>query len=613
MTTPESLGLTRPSGDDYIKQGDEAISQNALAVAKIYDTLTAADAEQEGQLRAAAEALEEMETALPYRGLWEGGGDMDTWRAGMRGTWEVRDSAAYPRPANFPPNVPATVTSLVTVDTTAGGHTVHTVKPTGTGQAIWFRASKSYTGTGSTNWSAWRRSDSVLRSRLADGTNLDSLRTQADEGATSITQAQALTLTGLPEPGAFGTLQVIPSLDGLAAQFFHQLTRGGGATRLWWRLINHATAFTFGPWQLLTPEPGAEAVTVPIVLTTGGGPASTTTETAVHARVPVNIPARATEWRVHFRNYNYRDAKPYTGSLAFAGVVFGPGAVDAAGRPNGQYAAPPASILGPTATPADAGEFTTPWVKTNPIEAGSEYLLAYAYTAPAGQLSYLAVGGGWRGSDPAALTDTAPSLVQEKYMPLDVWLEIKTAAGTEVVAYYGDSLTAGLSADLPVYDSYPMRHARAAGHLPIIYAASGSAMNLWTNPNSGQLTRWQSFTKPSRVYWSMGSNDIFQPADIATIRQRFAAAWPVVTAATSRNVILTTILPRLNATAPAEAVRQEWNRILQDELPGNAQMCIDTAAALSDDSGAVLDPRWRAAPTDIHLSKAGYARFAAQL
>lgn len=558
--------------------------------------------------------LKTIEAALPYRGLWAGGGDMDEWRADMRGTWEVRDATGYARPANFPPNVPASVTALVSVDTSAGGHTVQTVKPTGNGQALWFRVSKNYTGAGPANWSDWRRADSTLRPRLADGTNIDTLRLQAHEGTVSITATQAKTLTGLPEDGAFGSLTVQPSYDGLASQFMHQLTAGGGETRLWWRMVNHATVFSWGRWQLLTPAPAEDQepdVRVPFILTTGGGPTSTTTQTAVHARLPINLPARAREWRAHFRNYNYRDAQAYAGSLSLQGVAIGAAELDAGHRPTGQWSGTPEMVMPAGATPANAAVFTTPWI-TSPLDAGRDYLLGYAYTGAAGQVSYLGVGGGWLGTNPAGLLTDDRTLTQQKYMPLDVWLEIKTDAGTEVIAYLGDSLTAGVSADLPVYDSYPLRHARANGHMPIIYADSGSALPLWTNPNSGHFTRWAGMTKPSRLYWSIGSNDIFQPVDIPTMRARFAAALPAVTAATSKNIILTTILPRLAADAPAEAVRKEWNRVLEDELPGNALMCIDAAAGLTDADGT-LSPRWRAAPTDIHLNKQGYARFAAAL
>lgn len=552
------------------------------------------------------------EAALPYKGLWAGGGDMNEWRQTMRGSWEVRDSATHARPANFPPDVAATVTSVVTVDVTAGGHTVQTVMPTGNGQSLWFRVSNIYTGTGASAWSGWRRADSPLRPRMADGTNLDTLRLQAHEGGYSITVAQALTLTGLPEAGAFGTLHVLASLDGLASQFFHQLSSGGGVTRLWWRMVNHATAFTWGGWQLLTPTEAQAPLRVPVILTTGGGPSSTTTQQNIHARLPFNIQAKANKWRVHFRNYNYRDAQAYAGVLSFAGVGFGLASTNT-GRPNGQFSGSVSQIMGATSSPSNAAVFSTPWVTENPIEPGMDYLLSYAYTGAAGQTSYLGVGGGWLSSDTAALLTTDATLVQQKYMPLDVFLEVEVDGRTQVFAYYGDSLTAGVSADLPVYDSYPNRHARANNALAIIYAASGSAMNLWTNPASGQIARWNGYTKPSRLYWSMGSNDVFQPVDIATLRARFNNAWPVITGATTRNVILTTILPRLNAAAGAEAVRKEWNNILVDELPGNALMCIDAAAALTDSSGGVLAERWRGSPTDIHLSKQGYARFAAQL
>lgn len=39
MTTPEELGMIRPNGTDLVKEGDNAISQNALVVAEIYDEL----------------------------------------------------------------------------------------------------------------------------------------------------------------------------------------------------------------------------------------------------------------------------------------------------------------------------------------------------------------------------------------------------------------------------------------------------------------------------------------------------------------------------------------------------------------------------------------------
>ena len=44
MTTPEELGMVRPTGSDLISQGDDAISQNALAVAAIWDQLAASAA-----------------------------------------------------------------------------------------------------------------------------------------------------------------------------------------------------------------------------------------------------------------------------------------------------------------------------------------------------------------------------------------------------------------------------------------------------------------------------------------------------------------------------------------------------------------------------------------
>lgn len=545
-----------------------------------------------------------------YRGLWAGAGDMDEWRTAMRGTWEVRDATGYARPTNFPPNVAATVPSLVSIDTTAGGHTIQTVYPTGNGMSVWWRTSKTFSGTGLAAWNEWKRVDSQLRPRLANGTNLDTLRLQASEGLYSITQTQGPTLTGLPHAAAFGSLSVQPSLDGVATQTMWDLSES--KARVWWRMVNNASTFTWSTWVLLSASGAETVVTAPLALTAGGGPTPTLTADIVHGRLPVRPPVTIRRWRAHLRNYNYRDAQAYAGALSFTGLVVGPAALDAQGRPTGAFASAPTQVMGAAVSPSNAAELATPWTSIE-LVVGQDYLVAYAYTGATGQVSYLATGGGWLGSDSSTLAALAPTLVKQQYMPLDVWLEVECDPGTPVVAYFGDSLTIGVAADLPMYDSYPMRHAQAHGHLPVVYGASGSAMNLWTNAGSGQITRWAGFTKPDRLYWSMGSNDIFQPVDIATLRARFAAAWPVITGATSRNVILTTILPRLNAAAAAEAVRKEWNAILTDELPGGAVMTVDAAASVTASDAGTLDTRWRADAGNLHMSKQGYAKFASTL
>jgi hypothetical protein len=125
-----------------------------------------------------------------------------------------------------------------------------------------------------------------------------------------------------------------------------------------------------------------------------------------------------------------------------------------------------------------------------------------------------------------------------------------------------------------------------------------------------KFTKYNAMAKPDLLYWSMGSNDIFAGITIETMRARFAVTHPLITAVTTPRIVLTTILPRLDGSAAAEAVRKDWNNILRDELPGDALMCLDPAAAVTAPDGSTLDARWRATVADIHMSRQGYARFA---
>jgi lysophospholipase L1-like esterase len=248
------------------------------------------------------------------------------------------------------------------------------------------------------------------------------------------------------------------------------------------------------------------------------------------------------------------------------------------------------------------------------VKKNDPYLLGFAYTSPAGQENFASVGGGWISSNTGSLASQIDSgLVKTKQVPLDIWMEIEVDADTRVIAYVGDSLTAGVSADLPVYDSWANRHALKQGAIPMMYGFSGDSFGSYTNSTQPKLTKWAAQARPDAVVLALGSNNIYQANTIAAMRSSFAVMYDLVIPVTSKNVYLTTILPRYADASAYEQTRKDWNEILKTELLGNAVMCFEPDLKFVDSSGNNLDVKWGASPTDFHLSRQGYARFAAQV
>lgn len=354
-----------------------------------------------------------------------------------------------------------------------------------------------------------------------------------------------------------------------------------------------------------------------VALTAGQGP-DTRVATDVGHALPMSLGVRVPRWRVHFRNTNDRVNGTISGALNVVGVSVGRMVRTADGLPSQNFEPGTGKVIQfATTTPASGSELVTDWVEDYPLEPHTDYVLRYGFTGVAGQQVQYLQGGGWSITNGSASVHSASvEATQVKESPLDVWVEVEVPQDTPVWAYYGDSLTVGRSAALPVFDGWPAKHARAHGAIPTLYAHSGSVMSEWTDPLARRVVKYVTglylIDRADRLYWSMGSNDIFAgAATVQQMRDRLAAAWPVITSVTSTNVIFTTILPRHDPAHPQETVRQEWNRILQDELPMGALMTLDAAAAIAAPSGDRLDTRWSASTTDIHLNTAGYARFAA--
>lgn len=367
----------------------------------------------------------------------------------------------------------------------------------------------------------------------------------------------------------------------------------------------------------------ARATRFGTALTCAQGGGVTTASNVGHA-LPYTPGARVDRWRLHLRNYNERSGTAYTGALAIFGISVGEMQRTAAGKPWGAWAASgkrtnivPGNV-GAT-TPESGNEYITPWVDDFPLEAMQDYVFRYAFTGGT-QNKHLAQGGGWSltgGSAP--VNSDAPAMTQVKESPLDVWIEGYSEAGVKIFAGFGDSLTVGHSADLPVYDSWVSKVARAEGAHPMFYAHSGTAYTEWDSPSPWKLHKYNNdafykMTLPTKLFNFLGSNDIFGTnATLAEMIARFKVTLPLIKAKTTQNVVFMTVLPRHDATAPQEVVRKQWNNWLMDNAASYGLFVVDVASAVDDGSGSKLDLRWAASTTDIHLKTAGYARIAAML
>ncbi|MGP5391286.1 SGNH/GDSL hydrolase family protein [Glutamicibacter arilaitensis] len=420
-------------------------------------------------------------------------------------------------------------------------------------------------------------------------------------------QAEVDSITDRPVGAKPGNVQVFP---GGAAASLVQWREYGELGRVWERSIG--TGLFASQWEKRRGNKRiGEALTLP------GASTLVDTRTDVGHALPYTPPVAVQRWRLHIRNFNDRASKAYAGSLTLKGMGIGEMAATSDGSLTNQWQSTkgrPVILNDGQTTSSSAAEFVSPWVEDYPLDPTKNYVIFYGYTGAA-QDNHAAHAGGWSLPSSASVFNATMTGTQVSEAPLDIWLELEVPEDTPAYAYFGDSLTAGQSSTYPVFDSWAKKHARAHGAIPVMYAQSGGQMSEFMDGGKFIYQKYINtrdlISKPDRLYWSMGSNDLWATgADLATMITRFHAVYKLLTAVTSKNVVFTTILPRHNASDPAEAERKQWNDWLRDNGPSYGLLTLETAAAVEDATGNVLDIRWTASPTDIHLNTAGYARFA---
>lgn len=334
---------------------------------------------------------------------------------------------------------------------------------------------------------------------------------------------------------------------------------------------------------------------------------------------PIHLAAKAYRWRFHVRNTNDRTTNTISGSLTLS-LGIGKMERDQYGEasPNvalGTYR----SIVTNAATSSAGSEYVSPWVEDYPLEKTSEYVLRLGINAGAGQTINYLEGGGWTiAGGTANMSQAAPSATITNRSPLDVWIEVEVDQSTPVHAYFGDSLTVGQGAALPVFQSWAAKHARQHGAIPMFYAHAGARMSEWTEPAHIKFRKYSlptyTIAKPDALYFAMGSNDLFaEGKDVAGMLAAMDVTMPLLKAVTCSNVFFTTILPRHNGADPLEVNRKAWNDRLVIDPPHGGQITYDAAAALTEANGSEVDSRFTASETDIHLTNGGYSKFASQV
>lgn len=568
MSTPADYGMSTPSGNDLIRHGDDAITNNAIKTAAA------------------------LAAARHWRGTLAAATDLDTvTEPGSYGVWSSS------------PNAPGSgVLEVAEIRTAAGvlSQVVQTFTG-GSSQQIQTRF------RGSTGWSGWTRIDggAHLPAAAPAGLNADavdpesgysSLLVHSSTGATNLPVASAgLLETWVLSPSGFRPkLQRWTTADtnpGLWTRFF-----GSGGWSAWQRLDAGAVDVS----KLATPAGSASAwKTVPIALTVGGS--ASTRDGEVAARVPVRLGARVNRWRVHIANVNPRFGTHGTSRwisgvwLGRASAGGGPSAVDQVQIANG----------GNISSTADGAalEHVTRW-RTEPLEAGVDYLISYATTGTGTPIEEC-VGGGWTsptGSDAREATGTWTAATK---LPFHVWIEADVHPLTPVVAAFGDSLSSGVGATLPVYDSWLSQLCRRIGALPVHYTASGDTMQGWSDPDHYKWARWQHLSRPDAVIHAMGSNDVFNGADLATLQARHATTINLLRALVSPVIYGATILPRDGVTGSMEDVRRSYNTWLRSH-PDTRQV-IDMVPVISANDETITSGF---SADGIHLNTAGYKAIA---
>lgn len=449
------------------------------------------------------------------------------------------------------------------------------------------------------SWTAWTQHDL----KALPDSETDVLTSSSDLGALT-TGRYAVASTGVASAlampaSSIGVLEVTPLVSGR-----FQVFRTEGS--LYQRYRSAATGATWSPWRRLDGDTGGQVAkagpglkVVPVPLSVGGGSANSLVTGSV--RFPVHLNAPVHRFRLHVDNMNPRYGSPRRDVVALGAVYVG---ADAGG---GTMSAPRLLTTLPD-IPSGQSSAVSPWVHAPEIGYGQKSILSFGITAAAA-VSGL-VGGCWTSPLPADAGVATPSgLTRSTTAPMQVWLEVETAATTPVVAGVGSSSTCGVGATLPVHGSALSILCRRLGALPVHYGAAGDTMANWaTYPAHVKWTQWAHLDRADAVLQGLGSNDVFgSGATLAQMQGWHSTIMDLARRHIAPVVYETTMPPRTTSTSAAEDVRRAYNAWLSSQ-PDGARDVFDYAAAVSADDETIR-PEMDA--DGIHVNDLGHAATAA--
>ena len=409
--------------------------------------------------------------------------------------------------------------------------------------------------------------------------------------------ATVATSLGLPVV-AIGDVHVVDIGNVRRVQFI--TNEGVDGQQIW--IIAKTSYGEWGTWRKVFPveEPKIPSMsrgsagalkTVPLALTTGHGNSGNGAASGSF-RVPINYSAPIIRWRLALSNRNPRFEKIHQSTATLSKVVLGK---DEGG---GKLSEP--KTVATNITVPDSGDVAyTKWVNS-PIDEAM--LLAFRYTSTGTETPPRLLGGGWDvgSADPA---NTSVTGTRVSYLPFDMWLEVETDNRTPVIAAFGDSLSSGANADLPVYESWLSQYARRVGALPVHYTQSGDTAKSWASSfTSYKWSRWEHLDLPDAVIYQLGSNDLSASGDdVESLKANTVTVVDHIREVMTDNIYAGTITPRTSWDSSTEAERTNYNNWL-NTLPVGIRDVFDVAAAVGN--GANIKPEFDADGT--HLNTAGY-------
>jgi len=315
-------------------------------------------------------------------------------------------------------------------------------------------------------------------------------------------------------------------------------------------------------------------------------------------RLPFELGVPATQFRVHLRNWQFNSEEVFDSPVTITGMAVGEqsespvgttgGAADGTVTSlSGEFAGTPIGIAG--AANLSAEGFVTNWIDPSRFElhAGTSYLLAVGFTAPAGARLASSQALSWLDTDGASGLIATPGVLGAAgpHSYFDVWIEYGFEGDAPLLVSVGHSLNAPGSIRTDLFPTrgeetaWPQQWALSNDAVAVSFASPGAETTVFAPGNS----KWQQFgeLQPDIVTVWTASNDIAHGRPLADIQRDWTAVLAGVRARWPEAQVLAMTEPPRHLTGEAEATRLAWNAWLA-LVPAGVDRVLDADFALRD-------------------------------